>query len=459
MAGIGFEIRKILRHDSYLSVFTAYAYAGIISSGPWILSIVGILIIGLLSLSSVFPHLLITQFQVTVTHLIAMSLILTGFLQLGFTRYIADRLYEKQDNRVLPSLLGAILITTLVSGILGTLLALLGFSQQSLMYRILLVSNFVVLCDIWIATIFLSGMKNYKTIVTMFALGYSTAVLTAFLLRHVGLNGLLAGVLAGHFVLLTGILGFVFYFYPSNHFIEFDFIRKKRMYPALIWTGFFFNLGVWIDKYVFWYAPSTSQSIIGIFHGSLIYDLPIFLAYLSIIPGMAAFLVRMETDFVEYYQKFYDAIRNGGTLQQIEELRDEMVSTAKQGIFEIIKIQAIAVLITFVAAPAFLRWVGISEYYTSLLYIDVVASGLQVVFLGILNILFYLDERKISLSLTGLFVLLNLLLSLLSIRLGADWYGYGFAVSLLIVVATGLYWLDKKFSILEYETFMLQEEK
>jgi Predicted membrane protein len=33
MAGIGFEIRKILRRDSYMSMLSAYAYAGIIGSG------------------------------------------------------------------------------------------------------------------------------------------------------------------------------------------------------------------------------------------------------------------------------------------------------------------------------------------------------------------------------------------------------------------------------------------
>ena len=36
-----------------------------------------------------------------------------------------------------------------------------------------------------------------------------------------------------------------------------------------------------------------------------------FLAYLSIIPGMAVFLLRMETDFVEQYRKFYAAINEG----------------------------------------------------------------------------------------------------------------------------------------------------
>jgi hypothetical protein len=49
MAGIGFELRKLLKRDSLLGVMQAYAYAGIISSGPWVLSIIGILIIGVMS--------------------------------------------------------------------------------------------------------------------------------------------------------------------------------------------------------------------------------------------------------------------------------------------------------------------------------------------------------------------------------------------------------------------------
>ena len=455
MAGIGFEIKKIMRRDSYLSIFSAYAYAGIIGSGPWILSILGVLIIGIMSLGVVLPHVLITQFQVTITHLMAMSLILTGFLQLGFTRYIADRLFEKNMDAILPNFIGSIFITTLIAGLIGMGLAIFAFPQEDAIFRILLIANFVVLCNIWIATIFLSGMKNYKAILLLYAFGYSIAVFSAIVLRGSALNGLLLGFLMGHFTLFIGMMMLIIRSYPSDRFIEFDFLGRKRMFVSLIWTGFFFNLGVWIDKYVFWYTPSTGTPVIGPFNASLIYDMPIFLAYLSIIPGMAVFLVRMETDFVEYYQKFYDAVRDGGTLDYINEMRDEMVNIARQGIFEIIKVQSMAILIIFVTAPAVLRAFGISHYYLSLLYIDVVGAGLQVVFLGVMNVLFYLDKRFIALVLTGLFALLNLLLSMLSVYLGVNWFGYGFAVSLLVTVVIGLYWLDRKMSILEYETFML----
>jgi len=53
-------------------------------------------------------------------------------------------------------------------------------------------------------------------------------------------------------------------------------------------------------------------------------------------------------------------------------------------------------------------------------------------------------------------VVLNFVLTRLTLELGPAWYGYGFAVSLLVVVALALYLLDRKLDRLEYETYMLQ---
>ena len=456
MAGIGFELRKLLARDSLTSLIQTYAYAGIISSGPWVLSIIGILVIGFMSVSVVTPEFLINQFQVTVTYLMALSLILTGIVQLAFTRFIADRLFEKRDDEVLPNLNGVLLVVTLVSGLIGGVTVIVSFREQTILYRLLLVSCFVILSNLWIATIMLSGLKQYKQIVGLYVLGYTISVSGALLLRPFGLEGLLLGFVLGQLVMLMGMIVMVTRGYPGRQFIGFDFARRGRMFPTLMAVGFLYNLGVWADKFMFWLYPDTSQPVIGPFRASLIYDLPVFLAYLSIIPGMAVFLTRMETDFVEYYERFYAAVRDGGALGQIEEMRDEMVFTIRQGIFEIIKIQGIATLTIFVAGPALLRWLGISELYLSLLYIDVVAAGLQVVFLGILNVFFYLDKRRIVLVLNGLFVGLNIVFTYVTLQLGAPFYGYGFALALLFTVMVGFYLLDYKLDRLEYETFMLQ---
>lgn len=456
MAGIGFELRKLLKKDSYTGLLQAYAYAGIISSGPWILSIIGILVIGLFSASMVTPSSQITQFQVSVTYIMVSSLVLTGGVQLAFTRFIADRLFEKKVAMVMPNFNGLMLITMIVSGGLGIPVVLTLFPQQSDGYRILLLAGFVIMCCIWIATLFLSGMKHYKEIVGLFALGYAITVISALALRPLGMEGLLLGFVIGHFVLLIGMITMTLRNYPSEVFVAFDFAKKGAMYNSLMATGLAYNLGVWADKLLFWYFPDTGQPVIGPFHASRIYDVPVFLAYLAIIPGMAVFLVRIETDFVEYFEKFYDAVREGGSLDHIEQMRDEMVFTIRQGLAEIVKIQAIAVVGVFVAGPAILDWLGISQLYLSLLYIDVVAAGLQVVLLGVLNIFFYLDRRATVLFLTTLFLILNLGFTAITLQLGAPYYGYGFAVALLVTVLVAMLMLETKLARLEYETFMLQ---
>jgi len=456
MAGIGFELRKILKHQTLFGVARAYAYAGLISSGPLILSIFGILIIGLLSLAFVIPKYAIVQFQVSVTYLIACSLILTGPLQLSFTRFISDRLFEKRDDLVLSNYNGVVLISTAASGVLGVLAAAFGFRGEPLVYRLLMVAGFVVVSNIWIAVIFLSSVKQYRQILYVFALGYGCTVAFALMLNRHGLPGLLGGFVAGHIVLLAGLSGLIYRNYQSERFISFEVLEKRFAYPSLALVGLLFNLGVWIDKFMFWYAPQTGARVIGPLHASVIYDLPVFIAYVCVMPGMATFLVRIEADFVEYYDRFYDAVRSGATLRHINDMRDMMVGSVRAGLFEIVKIQAVVLLLILAFGHLVLEALGISTLYLPLLIVDVISASLQVLLLGLLNVFFYLDGRRAVLRLTAAFVVLNGLFTGMTLWLGPDWYGYGFALALLVVVMAAVMMLDRKFASLEYETYMLR---
>lgn len=456
MAGIGFELRKLLKKDSLSGLIQAYAYAGVIGSGPWVLSILGILVIGLMSAAVVVPAVRVTQFQVSVTYLIATSLIFTGAVQLAFTRFISDRLFEKRDDLVLPSFNGVLLGVVGGGGVLGLVLMFLPFAGLGIGYRLLMLAAFVLLCGIWIGTIFLSGIKLYKQIVLLYALGYGITVGAALALRSWGLEGLLGGFVLGHFVLFAGMWLLTFHHYRPPAAISFEFARHRNLYPSLMLIGLLYNLGIWADKFMFWYYPETSDAVIGPLRASVIYDLPVFMAYLSVIPGMAVFLVRIETDFAEYYERFYDAVRSGGSLEYIEGMRDEMTYAIRQGLAEIAKIQALAVLVTFVAGPAVLRALGISELYLPLLHIQTIGASLQVLLLALLNVFFYLDQRRIIVLLTALFFGLNVGFTALTLRLGAPWYGYGYAAAVLVALGLGLFLLDRRLWRLEYETFMLQ---
>lgn len=456
MAGIGFELRKLMKGETYTSILKTYAYAGMISSGPWIFSIVIALVIGIISIPFVIPQRLVTEFQTVVTYLICFSLICTGFAQLGFTRYSADRIFEKEHRRLVPNFNGLLLLVMSISGVIAYPLTLWVFPEQTMFFRILAAASFVTLCGVWIAAILLSGLKAYKAILYNFMAGYTVTLLLVLILRNWNLEGLMVAFLAGQSLLLTGMFLAIFRGYPSPHFIQFDFLKSGRMYQSLILTGFFYNLGIWADKLVNWFHPWTGTPIIGQLRAAYAYDLPVFIAYLAIIPGMAVFLVRMETDFVEYYDRFYDAVREGGGLSYIQETKDEMVRVAREGIYDIMKIQGIATIIVVVAGPKLLDLVGIPRIHVPLLNVQVVAAGFQVVLLAILNVYFYLDRRRRALLLTFMFALLNGLLTYLSIQLGPYLYGYGFAGSLLITIVVGLTLLDRDLERLEYETFMLR---
>jgi polysaccharide biosynthesis protein PelG len=457
MAGIGFELRKLLRKQTYGGLLQAYAFAGIISSGPWVLSIVGIMLIGIFSMGVVSPKVAISQFQVTVTYLFLLSLISTGLVQLSFTRFVADRIFANDEASILPNFNGLILLTMGLSMLLALPCVMFLFTEQTVLYRLLFVMGLGVMSAIWVATVFLTGMKHYKAIVLIFFLGYGATIVLALLLRSsLGLEGLLLGFVLGHYLLLMGMIWLIYRNYHSNRFIAFDIWKPGAMYVSLMVAGLLFNLGAWVDKLMFWYFPGTGQQVIGPLNASVIYDFPIFLSYLSVIPGMAIFLVRIETDFVEYYIKFYDAVREGSTLDYIERMRNHMVYYVQRGLFDIAKIQGIAVLITFALGGVLLESLGISTLYLPLLYVDVVGAALQVVLLGILNILFYLDQRRSVVLLTAVLPLSNMVFTAISLKLGAAWFGYGFAVAMLVTVLLGIWILNRKLEVLEYETFMLQ---
>jgi uncharacterized membrane protein len=137
-------------------------------------------------------------------------------------------------------------------------------------------------------------------------------------------------------------------------------------------------------------------------------------------------------------------------------MRNHMVYYVRRGLFDIAKIQTIAVLITFVLGGAILEALGISTLYLQLLYIDVVGTALQVVLLGILNVLFYLDQRRSVVLITATLPIANLIFTALTLRLGAAWFGYGFTLAMLVTVLLGLWILNRKLERLEYQTFMLQ---
>lgn len=455
MAGIGFSLNKLLRHDSLTRTFAAYTVAGIISGGPWLISIFAISILALMVTAVPEYRQPIAQFQMSITYLIAGSLIFSGSVSNAFSRYASDQVFMNRSTYIISNLNGLMMIITTLGGVFAFFYVLYFFPEQDLLYRCLLIGNFIVLSNSWVVITLLTALKDYQLILKIFFVSYGVIVGLGYSLRGFGLDGFMFSFLIGQLVLLLTLFFAVYKEYPTNSIIDFHFLKKNSMFGLLICSGLFFNLAVWIDKFVFWYSPQTGYPVIGSFHASSLYDVPILIAYLCLLPGMAVFLLLIETDFADYYSNFNESIREGKSFACIQIAGDQMIAFAFNVIYSIIKIQALVIIIIFQFGEKILAFVHASVLYYNILNVAVIGTSLQVVLLAIIDILYYLDRRWDVFILSFLFFVLNLIFTPLSVHFGPFFYGYGFTCALAIVCTLGIYFLHEEFTDLEYKVIML----
>jgi uncharacterized membrane protein len=149
MAGIGFQLTKLMQQRTLAGGLHAYGFAALIGSGPWVLSMVTLAVLGVVLQRAGAAHEL-DLFFVAITHIFAFSLITTGPLQLLLSRYAADAVFSKQDEKVFPSLLGALTLTFAVNVTVG-LVFFVGFVPASSLFQFAAAGVLTVVAAIWIA--------------------------------------------------------------------------------------------------------------------------------------------------------------------------------------------------------------------------------------------------------------------------------------------------------------------
>lgn len=455
MAGVGFGLRKLQGDETYATHVGVYASAGIISSGPWLISILTLLLIGLVGRERAADPLAIEQFQVAVTWLFAASLLLSTPFQLMFTRYVSDLLYRQREDLALPSLWGALVVMSLLSAALGC--ACFGlFDGERTALKVVLTANLVVVSDTWLVIVMLTALREHLQVIAAFLLGYAVTFAGCLALARHGELGLLCGFLLGQSALLFWSLAVISRSAPASQLVAFGFLRRERVHLDLLLIGMLYALGIWVDKLVFWFHGPTSRAVLGPFRASEVYDLPLFLAYIAITPGMAAFLLRIETDYAERHAAFFRAIEDGAPLARLERLRDELVDAARAALMSIFKVQGVTFMTCLLLGETLLGWFGISRLHLPLFYVDVAAVSMQVLVLSLVSVFFYLDRRRTVLGLVTLLFVSNLGATLISLRAGAAFYGYGFAFAASLTTLVAVVMLNGAFRHLLRDTFMMQ---
>ncbi|NPA32536.1 MAG: exopolysaccharide Pel transporter PelG, partial [Aquificae bacterium] len=243
--------------------------------------------------------------------------------------------------------------------------------------------------------------------------------------------------------------------YPSDRLFETDFLRPSRSYYSLALSGLFYNVAIWADKFVFWFSPKTGDPVFGNIRSSVVYDIPVILAYLSLIPGIAVFFLKIEVEFAEEYDNYYRAVRDWGRLEDLYRLANKMIEGARATLYETLRAQGIGTVFIIFSERVIFKLLKIPLLYIPLFNVLLVGALLQLAFMVIFALLSYFDRRHELVVITSLFAFGNLGLSIISQLLGPYFYGYGYALSLLVSVVAGMLLLRRFLGEIHYRTYML----
>ena len=456
MAGISIELRKLLQRDNLTNLALAFGYSAVLSSGNWLIAVFSIFFFS--QLAHIFLGLSksVLIYQILITYAVAISLILSGPFQLMFTRYVADRIFEKEIEKILPNFFSALVICMFISFIFTLLLSFYLFYGKATVYHLLFSFTVSVLSGIWLTNALLVGLRKYKYILFSFTVSFFIAGVLFILFIRKSLIVGFSAFYVGQFLLLNLLILRIVFDYPSDKLVDFDFLSRKRAYYSLALAGFFYNFGIWADKLVFWFSPYTGEPVFANIRASVVYDIPVILSYISLLPGITVFFLKIEVEFAERYEEYYKAVREWGTLELLYRTANKMIESARAVFYESLRIQTITDIFILFLEKFLFKLLKISFLYIPLFNILLLGATLQLGFMIIFALLSYFDLRKNLVFLSFSFFLLNLILSIVSQLLGPYFYGYGYVISLLISNILGMLSLRRFLREVHYRTFMLR---
>lgn len=462
MAGIGFQLKALIKEDTLSNKANAYLYSAFVSSGPWIAGVVTVNILLFLAGQYLEGFEAQSLFLGTIVYTFVFSQILTAPWQMIITRYYSDCLYAKKYELIMPGFKGLNMIVFFSS----ILMVIVFYMNRPLpiYYKVMAAYLFIILALLWLIMVALSSIKDYKIITNAYLLGGVLSVaLTIFLMENpinfpdyvYQSNILLAYLIGSTLTYLILLYAFykVFHFGPT--YVQFDFLAYLSKYPSLFFVGLFYTLGLWIDDILMWLGQ-LRVNIFDTYQYAPVYDNAVFLAYLTIVPTTVLFLVVIETSLYDKYKAYYGLVNGNGTINDIEMARQDLKRVVRKQLLHAFQIQFLITLTVVLLANPIFEILNLSILIRGIFRVTAFGALFNVFILNTIMIMLYFEARKKALQVAFVFLVSNGLFTYLFSNLGPDYYGYGFLVGSLISFVYGLWSQSKMLNHLTVETFLSQ---
>ncbi len=435
----------LTEESSYASKVQAWFHTAIVSSGPWLISILAINMVLTYSDRWGLPNIEKELLIGAIIYSTIISQVLTAPFQMIVTRYIADRMYAEEYAYIKPSFWGVSLLVSILALALAA-----GFYHRATLpfeFIYLVSALMVVLTILWILMVYQSTLRNFAFITIANLLGVAVTYLLILYLagnpfgfqEYSGVSNLLLAYLGGvTFFTIMLLIAFLAEMQEDNGKI-FHYIRYFHTVPSLWPIGLLYTTTIWVDNVIMWFSPISIQ-IFGLYRYAPSYDLATFFAYLTILPSIMLFIVLIETDFYVKCREFYLVILRNGPLEDVRKFADRMWASLKESIVKTFEIQLFVTIACIAVARHIFPLLNVPGETERIFSIYAMGAFCNAFILICLQVLLYIGERNRTLLLMALYFVLNTAFTLFSLTLGEAYYGIGFFIASFITMLVG-FWL------------------
>jgi len=458
MAGIGFELKKLFSDNSIFMKLRANLFSSVVIAGPMIMGallLIGVKFIAVRGGASLHEQDVLI---VVITYSLLFSLLLINTLSYVLSRYVADMVYTDQYARILPSMYGSIGLLLFLGA--PAWAVFLFISKLPLSYSIFSFSLFCLAIVVWTQISYITDIKRYKEIIIGFASGIISSFTTGYLLvlnKQDIVGSLLVAACVGYGIIMITYTFVLHRHFPNGEGISLKFLEWINKFPHLPYVGFFTSAGIFVHLMLMWHSPLGDQ-VQGLFYHAPAHDIPALFGFFTILVSTVNFVTSLEVNFYPKYKLYFSLLNEGGSLNDIEKAKDEMLTVLKQELLYLSMRQIFVTVISIVMIAEILTLVGIGFTSTMIGLFRVLCVGYAFYAVGntVLLYLLYFSADKAALYPALTLFSLNLIGTYLTLSMPPNYYGFGFVVAAFAMFIVGWWKLVSFTRHLEYHVFCQQ---
>jgi len=457
MAGIGFELKKLYGKKGVFPTLKAHLYSTFVTVGPMLVSIIVITFLQSILRKVGVDRGRMIVLQITIMYSFIFSVIFASGFSMVLSRYLSDKFYNKKIEDILPSLYGAISVMLIISGTIGGIFYLR--SPLDFTYKLFAYLLFIELIIEMILSVYISALDDFKRISFSFLLGTIVAIMSYIILVKVVNYDYIISVLIAFDICIAVVDGALL-IEIKKHFVKkstlyFNYIKYYNKFYLLFFINLFYTIGLYAHDFAFWTLGTLRHTVEGTFIYAPLYDFPAFYAFLSAIPTLIIFVVKVETDFFEQYTSYFTLINKGACYDDIEVAKQKMISTIYLNIVYIMQIQLFFSFIGIILGMMFLPIVGFTGEMITIYNLSVMGFYCAIIMFVIMTMLLYFDDKKSAFKVAAYFLAGSFTYSLITTFLGPAFYGLGFLVASSTALIFALTKLDKYLKEIDYRIFCI----